>query len=174
MATFLIHENLRRAIYLKGLLLAETTPGRSASITKLPLMFGYNFAQGSTNRERQSVAGADEEGKAILGVWHRVLEVKPSMVEDLSLMLNDGDTDYADIHRASKRMGYDTADRLRKQLRLFADGWYYCAEDKSKVSGKTKQSRRRPRLANRFLFGSLLRIRDSTTSFGASGANHLS
>ncbi|KAG7289904.1 hypothetical protein NEMBOFW57_006281 [Staphylotrichum longicolle] len=84
----LVSTQLCGLIYLKGLLLCESTPFRSASITNEPLKFGYNFASGTTNRERQSVANAGEESKAILAIWSKVLVEKPDMASELSAMLN--------------------------------------------------------------------------------------
>ena len=43
-----------------------------ASISSQPLKFGYNFASGRTNRERQSVANAKEESRAILAICSRM------------------------------------------------------------------------------------------------------
>ena len=133
------HEDLRGSIYLKGLLLGESTPGSSASISKLPLKFGYNFAEGKTNRERQSVLSADDEGIAIRCIWTSVLQ-RPddSMVEKLSDMLNDAETDWADVQGARWRMGPGPAKYLIKYLDSFAGRWYYCAEEK--VRGDTTTS----------------------------------
>lgn len=122
-------------IYLKGLLLRTSTPTRSASITNEPLKFGYNFASGRTNRERQSVAGADEEARAILAIWSRALAAKPEMVADLSAMLNTTEPRYADVCGAKMHMNFTTACRLKEYLfgNQFAGKWYYCSEDKNQV-----------------------------------------
>lgn len=118
---------LRGNIYLKGLLLAESTSTQSASITDHPLMFGYNFAHGRTNRERQSVAGAGEEAEAILAIWGSVLAAKPDMAAELSEMLNDPSPDtYADVAGAKGGMGLQMATVLRDYLtgRPFSGKWY--------------------------------------------------
>ncbi|KAK3309069.1 uncharacterized protein B0T15DRAFT_483533 [Chaetomium strumarium] len=104
-----------------GLCLRESVPTRSASITNRPLRFGYNFAFGHTNRERQSVASANEEARAILGIWSKALEAKPDLVSELSAVLNTTEPEYADIAEAKRFMKFETA---RK--------WYYCSEDKNK------------------------------------------
>lgn len=130
---------LTGSIYLKGLLLSETIGSQSASITDKPLKYGYNFAHGKTNRERQSVAGAKEEAQAILAIWRGVLEVRPEMVQDLSDLLNTEDPQYADVHNAKHNLVYDKfiATSLRDYLlgEQFRGTWYYCAEHKRKVSG---------------------------------------
>lgn len=64
----LIGQRFRGRLYLKGLLLSEDTTSRWASVTNKPLRYGYNFAAGTTNRERQSVAGAYEESATILDI----------------------------------------------------------------------------------------------------------
>jgi len=128
---------LRGNIYLKGLLLGESTPARSASITNRPLRFGYNFANGRTNRERQSVYGASEESAAILAIWDGVLTAKPDMAAELSEMLNDpAPLPCADIFGA-RNMCLETATVLRGYLtgQPFSGKWYYSGEDKAKVSG---------------------------------------
>lgn len=129
---------LRGNIYLKGLLLGESTPTRSASITDRPLKFGYNFAHGRTNRERQSVAGADEEAEAMLAIWGRVLAAKPDMAAELSEMLNNPTTPtYADVIGAEEGMGLEMATVLRDYLigQPFSDKWYYSGDDRAKVCG---------------------------------------
>ena len=173
----LTHPELCGAIYLKGLVLGESTLGSSASITKLPLRFGYNFAKGKTNRERQSVASADEESMAILAIWNRVLLVKPVMVRELSNMLNTTEVEYADIYGAKRRMGFETASFLRKYLlgEEFAGKWYYCAEDKSKVRDIHSGPSSVPvSLIISGLWLPLRRTRDLITSFKASGASPVS
>ncbi|KAH6633897.1 hypothetical protein B0J18DRAFT_452760 [Chaetomium sp. MPI-SDFR-AT-0129] len=126
--------DLRGRIYLKGLLLSESLPGRSASITSQPLQFGYNFARGYTNRERQSVGSANEEARSILGVWSKALEVKPEVVSELSALLNTIEPKYADIAGAKSNMNFETASRLKTYLggAQFANKWYYSSEDLAK------------------------------------------
>lgn len=129
----LVDPKLRGTIYLKGLLLQESTSRRSASITNLPLKFGYNFAFGQTNRERQSVAGAAEESASILAIWSSVLAAKPEMVEEMSDMLNDHETEYADTSRPESHMDIQTASRLKDHLFGKEGKWYYSGEEKSSV-----------------------------------------
>ncbi|KAM7185075.1 hypothetical protein V8F20_011940 [Naviculisporaceae sp. PSN 640] len=126
---------LRGKIYLKGLLLGESTPTRSASITNRPLKFGYNFAHGKTNRERQSVGGAGEEAEAILAIWGRVLAAKPDMAAELSEMLNNPTPPrYADVMGAETSMGREMATVLRDYLtgHPFSRKWYYSGDEKAK------------------------------------------
>ena len=124
---------LRGNIYLKGLLLNESTDIRSASITNRPLKFGYNFLLGRTNRERQSVGSAAEESYRILAIWSKVLAKKPEKVQELSDMLNDNEIQYADVAGAKDYMDSETTSRLKGHL-LREDGkWYFCGEDKSNV-----------------------------------------
>jgi hypothetical protein len=123
--------DLRGNIYLKGLLLAESTPSRSASITDKPLKFGYDFASGRTNRERQSVASAKQEARAILAIWSQVLAEKPEMVQELSDMLNTDDPKYADVAGA-KSMSFEMASQLMEYIcgDEFPGKWYFCEGDK--------------------------------------------
>lgn len=122
-------------IYLKGLLLSESLPRRSASITSLPLRFGYNFARGYTNRERQSVESAEEEARGILNIWSKALNAKPEVVSELNALLNTTEPNYADMAGAKINMNFETATRLKEYLvsSQFANRWYYCSEDQDKV-----------------------------------------
>jgi hypothetical protein len=131
----LMDPRLRGNLYLKGLLLGESTSDLSASHTNRPLKFGYNFASGTTNRERQSVADTREESRHILAIWSKVLAVKPEMVSELSDMLNTAEPGYADVFEGKIFIDHETACRLKKYLvgEPFAGKWYYCGEDKKKV-----------------------------------------
>ncbi|KAL8365390.1 hypothetical protein RB595_004273 [Gaeumannomyces hyphopodioides] len=127
----------RGKLYLKGLLLEESTPTRSASVTNLNLKFGYSFAAGKTHRERKSVEGAGEESAALLSIWSAVLRKKPEMVEELSDLLNAPEPGFADVCDVSRRrVRQSLATRLKNYLfgEQFAGKWYYSAEDKDETS----------------------------------------
>lgn len=135
----LLGEQLRGSIYLKGLLLCESTPQRSASVTDQPLKFGYNFATGRTNRERLSLASRTVENAAILAIWNAVITRKPEMVAELSDMLNTkaagrSRVTYADV--ASTSLSLYMARKLQKHLLAQEpqDKWYYTDEEKAAVS----------------------------------------
>lgn len=131
----LIGEKFRGRLYLKGLLLNEDTESRWASVTNKPLRYGYNFAYGTTNRERQSVAGAYEESATILNIWSTAITEKPELVSELSFMLNSKQTRYADIDGAMARVGKRTAEALWTYLTNdpYQKRWYYSAKEKSDV-----------------------------------------
>ncbi len=157
-------------LYLKGLLLCASTPTRSASITDGPLKFGYNFASGSTNRERQSVSGADEEATAILAIWSSALDAKPEMVAELSAMLNTTEPRYADVSGAKMHMDFATACRLKEYLfgSQFAGKWYYCSEDKNQVPYPLAEARPAASFAD-FLFQKNPRLDHIIQGLGCEG-----
>lgn len=128
-------ENLRGNIYLRGLLLSEGTKSRSASLTGLPLWFGYNFAGGQTNRERQSVATASEESRAMCQILSAAMKERPDMIGDLVDMLNNTETNYADVSCAERYWLRDVGLLIRDYLlrNEFADRWLYCGEDMNEV-----------------------------------------
>lgn len=134
----LLQPQLRGSIYLKGLLLAESRRGRRASITNRPLQFGYNFASGRTNRERQSVASAEEESKAIFAIWSEVLASKQEMVREMNDMLNDRDNQYADVSGVHGMGMVNVQLQLASHLRSYLVGdshagkWYFSADEKSR------------------------------------------
>ncbi|KAM0744660.1 hypothetical protein ACQRIT_000044 [Beauveria bassiana] len=127
----LIGERFRQRLYLKGLLLSEDTPQRRASVTNKPLRYGYNFAAGTTNRERQSVAGAYEESATIIDIWSKALVLRPELASELSLMLNSKQH-YADVDGATTCIGRKTAQVLRSYLWEHSEQrmWYYSPEEK--------------------------------------------
>ena len=132
----ILDERLRGRIYLKGLLLQESTPQRSASITGKPLMFGYNFAAGWTNRDRQSMASMRDESKAILSTWDMALAVRPDLVAELSAMLNCQTTEYADVSGAELFIRRETALRLARHLLSTGQKWFFSSKEKAEVSNK--------------------------------------
>ncbi|KAH6653887.1 hypothetical protein BKA67DRAFT_690990 [Truncatella angustata] len=83
----LVGASLIGNIYLKGLLLKESAcAGRyrsSASMTGKPLVFGYNFGEGNTNRDRQFVVNAREESEKIQDVWTEVLRQHGNATVDI-------------------------------------------------------------------------------------------
>ncbi|KAK8089320.1 hypothetical protein PG997_004281 [Apiospora hydei] len=130
-------KTLRGNIYLKGLLLkaskGRTSSGRaSASITGKYLRFGYNFAHGDTNRDRQSLIGASDEARAIFAIWAKVLQKKPDLVSELSMMLNTRRPDYADVSLAEEFLGAEIVDKLKTYLfsAPFEKRWYYTRSEK--------------------------------------------
>ncbi|KAK7429426.1 hypothetical protein QQZ08_004018 [Neonectria magnoliae] len=126
------HRRLCGHLYLKGLLLQSSSNGASASITGRPLKFGYNLSDGVTNRERQSVKSAWEEGVAILKIWDRVLMEKPDYVIHLHEMLISSDPEYADLLGAKRSMKVDTAVQLKRHLFSDPTKWYYSPRENSK------------------------------------------
>lgn len=120
-------------IYLKGLLLKRSSESTSASMTGKPLKYGYNFQDGTTNRERQSVGETMEETRAILSIWNKVLLVRPTYVRHLSDMLNSSDPEYADVSMAKSLMRIETAVRLKEYLFSDSTNWYYSVGEKKEV-----------------------------------------
>lgn len=129
-------DGLRGNVYLKGLLLQESHPDRSASVTGKVLKYGYNFSQGETNRERQSLLNARKESQAIQAIWHEALRLKPPLIEQLSSMLNSSKDEYADVSMVQHHIKVETACRLKEYLfgEEFAGKWYYSAEEKAQVT----------------------------------------
>lgn len=127
-------DDMRGNIYLKGLLLCESTKSRSASITGRRLLFGYNFADGRTNRERQSVATASDESKGMCRIISNAMKERPEMIGDLVEAL-DSETDYADVACPEKFWSKEIGILIRGYLLREgpADSWLYCSDDMSKV-----------------------------------------
>ncbi|KAK4226536.1 hypothetical protein QBC38DRAFT_444573 [Podospora fimiseda] len=147
--SLLLEPSLRGTIYLKGLLRKASHPTqieRSASMTRKPLKFGYYFVSGTTTRDRESVATAGEESKAIWAIWVKALGVRPALVEELSSMLNAPYRDYADVYRAESMVDRETAENLKAYLcgRKFGGKWYY--SDSEKTTSANQATVQNPRL----------------------------
>ncbi|KAI1777858.1 hypothetical protein F4818DRAFT_439180 [Hypoxylon cercidicola] len=123
-------------VYLKGLLLKESTNGRSASITGKVLRYGYNFATGATNRERESMAAADEESRAILYIWDRAVAMKRDLVGRIHDLLNSRKPEYADVAKADEFIiGWALPMFLKTYLLTqFTEKWFYAAREKTENS----------------------------------------
>lgn len=123
-------ENLRGSIFLKDLLLEESTQSESASLTGRPLWFGYNFTKGDTSRDRTSVATASEEAKAMCEILSDAMQKKPEMIGTLVDILNNTETEYADVTCAEKHWPRDVCHLIKNYLLRdeFANRWLYCGK----------------------------------------------
>lgn len=130
-------------LYLKDLLLREQTQDQSASISGHSLKFGYNFANGKTDRERQSLRNASQESRAICGIWNEALKARPDLAQVLSDLLNIDDPVYAEVACAKKFWPKETAQHLQKYLfsEKSAGRWYYCVEEMNKVQSPFRRFR---------------------------------
>ncbi|RYO82243.1 hypothetical protein DL762_006724 [Monosporascus cannonballus] len=132
----IVDQHFRGNIYLKGLLLQESRVSKSASITGKKLKYGYNFAKGATNRERQSMAGTNQESGAILSIWNEALKnpaASESLVDRLHLMLNGRYPGYADVSNAKIHMPVDMLHRVKEYLlsEKFKGKWFHSVEEKT-------------------------------------------
>ncbi|KAF4985700.1 hypothetical protein FDECE_16375, partial [Fusarium decemcellulare] len=119
-------------LYLKGLLLSRSTTFSSASITGRPLRYGYDFANGTTNRDRQSISSSKEECRAILSIWGFVLKRQPTYVRELSDMLNSTLPLWADVAMAKDVIKRDTVTCLKEHLFSDTSKWYHSNKEKVK------------------------------------------
>lgn len=126
-----LHGNL----YLKGLLLSESSQSQSASITGCPLGFGYNFASGKTNRERQSLANAEKESKAICKILSEASRIRPDLAGKVCDLLNSSEPRYAESEAYVPFWPRSIA-LLFKQHLLggeFASRWVYSSDEMVQV-----------------------------------------
>ncbi|KAK7696965.1 hypothetical protein SLS64_014021 [Diaporthe eres] len=130
----LTSEDLRGNLYLKDLLLRESTTYRSASITGHRLGFGYNFAFGQTNRERQSLADAYEESVSICDILSAALIVKPDLAAKVCNLLNSAQPLYAEAQCNATFWSRDIAVLFKQNLLggEFAGRWLYSGDEMHK------------------------------------------
>ncbi|XDG00848.1 hypothetical protein ABKA04_000463 [Annulohypoxylon sp. FPYF3050] len=116
-------------LYLRGFLLKEATEARPNSMAK-KMKYGYNFINGTTNRERDHITCLDEESRAILTLWESALVVRGDLVEELHKLLSSG-REYADIQN-TKDFGKDTKRRICSYIRhKFPSMWFHTASERS-------------------------------------------
>ncbi|VUC24627.1 unnamed protein product [Clonostachys rosea] len=121
----ILDEAVQGNLYLKGLLLKESTTYVSASISGRPLKYAYNFRHGETNRDRQSVTQSREECRAILNIWNEALQQRPDLIAAFHDMLLSTDPEYADVLWAKALMRLELAAKLRDHLFSDQTKWYY-------------------------------------------------
>ncbi|KAM0526209.1 hypothetical protein ACHAPS_004218 [Verticillium nonalfalfae] len=140
-------------LYLKGLLLsnsAQNSAGvggelyfnslflsysaqNSASISGKQMRYGYDFADGSTNRDRRHVATATEEAETIASIWAQSIEKRPEMVDNLSDMLLSENSEYADVNMADRNTSFHVATRLEAALvQKYPNRWFFDNEQRTK------------------------------------------
>ncbi|KAJ4169914.1 hypothetical protein NW754_006059 [Fusarium falciforme] len=123
----------RGSLYLKGLLMRRSTRSCSASMTGKPLKYGYNFQNGTTNRDRRTLGSAEEEGRAILAIWQAALVERPGLVGELSDILNSSDPQWAEVSMLRVGLLPGTADKLAQHLLSDTSKWYYSPREREEV-----------------------------------------
>ncbi|OTB20547.1 hypothetical protein K445DRAFT_87688 [Daldinia sp. EC12] len=131
MGDLILDARFRGSIYLKGLLLKESQDEQSASITGKPLMYGYNFAAGVANREREFLTHAAEELNAILRIWDQALRFRRSLAAEFHELLDSEEPEFADVSQAEYCLSPDMRERIKAYvLREFEDKWLYAIKEK--------------------------------------------
>ncbi|KAH7272871.1 hypothetical protein B0J15DRAFT_573707 [Fusarium solani] len=123
------------SLYLKGLLMRRSTRSCSASMTGKLLKYGYNFENGTTNRDRRTLGSAEEEGRAILAIWQAALVERPSLVGELSDILNSSDPQWAEVSMLRVGLLPGTADKLAQHLLSDTSKWYYSPREREENPG---------------------------------------
>ncbi|KAL6356080.1 hypothetical protein LRP88_09668 [Fusarium phalaenopsidis] len=121
----------RGSLCLKGLLMRRSTRSCSASMTGKPLKYGYNFENGTTNRDRRTLGSAEEEGRAILAIWQAALVERPGLVGELSDILNSSDPQWAEVSMLRVGLLPGTADKLAQHLLSDTSKWYYSPRERA-------------------------------------------
>jgi hypothetical protein len=97
------------------------------------LKYGYNFENGTTNRDRRTLGSAEEEGRAILAIWQAALVERPSLVGELSDILNSSDPQWAEVSVLRVGLLPGTADKLAQHLLSDTSKWYYSPREREEV-----------------------------------------
>ncbi|RSL99754.1 hypothetical protein CEP52_009561 [Fusarium oligoseptatum] len=125
----------RGSLYLKGLLMRRSTRSCSASMTGRPLKYGYNFENGTTNRDRRALGSPEEEGRSILAIWQAALVERPELVGELSDILNSSDPQWAEVSMLGVGLLPGTADKLAQHLLSDTSKWYYSPREREENPG---------------------------------------
>ncbi|KAI1460719.1 hypothetical protein F4805DRAFT_478494 [Annulohypoxylon moriforme] len=116
-------------IYLKGFLLKESYGEKSAGLTKKMLRYSYNFVNGTTNRERESMAGSDHGSRTILTIWESALSIREDHVRLLHELLN---SEFTDLEGAEHLIQEETRKRIVSYIKEELKGsWCYMAGQKT-------------------------------------------
>ncbi|KAK6950101.1 hypothetical protein Daesc_008427 [Daldinia eschscholtzii] len=131
MGDLILDARFRGSIYLKGLLLKESQDEQSASITGKPLMYGYNFAAGVANPEREFLTHAAEELNAILRIWDQALRFRGSLAAEFHELLDSEEPEFADVSQAENCLSLNMRQGIKAYvLREFGDKWLYAIKEK--------------------------------------------
>ncbi|UPK89522.1 hypothetical protein LCI18_000457 [Fusarium solani-melongenae] len=125
----------RGSLYLKGLLIRRSTRSCSASMTGKPLKYGYNFENGTTNRDRRTLSSAEEEGRVFLEIWQAALVERPDLVGELSDILNSSDPQWAEVSMLGAGLLPGTTDKLAQHLLSDTSKWYYSPREREENPG---------------------------------------
>jgi len=103
-------------LYLQGLLLPH------GSTTGKPLRYAYNFLEGKTGRDRESLAGSGQEARQVTAIWAAALrETGPSSTlisaytEPILGYLNEVADVMLDVH--GQHLDQDIAEMVWKEMR---------------------------------------------------------
>ncbi|KAI0887416.1 uncharacterized protein GGS22DRAFT_198712 [Annulohypoxylon maeteangense] len=118
-------------IYLKSFLLKESHEGNLANMGNETWGYGYNLANGTTNRERNSMASSNDESRTILAIWESVLVIRGDLIGNLHRLLGS-QIDYADLKGAAKYVQKETGKRITTYINEELKGsWCYTANEKN-------------------------------------------
>lgn len=131
----LISADQRGKVYLKGLLVSESTQYHSAIVTRRPLAFGYNFASGRTDRDRRSLV--DDESEAMCKILSEALTIRPDLAGKVCDLLNSAHDRYAEGQCSALSWPSRTALLFKEHLLRgeFANRWLYSSGEMRKVCG---------------------------------------
>lgn len=110
-------------VYLKGLRVAGHGPdGRL-------YRFGYNFATGSINRDRERLMDRDEEAGMVASIWEQAILKEGDKITDAYLKLLHDEDECPDAALAHRKITRSTATILWQRLLASCDGVFFFYED---------------------------------------------
>ncbi|KAJ9616490.1 hypothetical protein H2200_000209 [Cladophialophora chaetospira] len=125
----ILDPDFRGRVYLKGLLLEHAGYGRGGG----QYHYGYNFHQGTTDRDRKQTTDPQEEGRMLAKIWEKSIVSKGEAVMKEYIQLFQEDENCIDIARAPTLATSVTAENISKYLKDSQPRAFFYSERDSSV-----------------------------------------
>lgn len=134
--SLILDPEFENKVFLKGILLERFSDNLRS------FKHGYNYANGRTNRDRQVMSVAEEQGHILSQIWaHALMQDGHNFMDKYFTMLQD-DKEWEDVEYAEDMMTLPTAKLLRQHLKKedpMNVKFYFYADNADKASFPSPQ-----------------------------------
>lgn len=120
-------------IYLKGLRVPGLGPDGTGYI------FGYNFARGQINRDRERLVSQSEEAEMLAMIWEQSIKVRGDDITDNYIKLFRDYQECADIASAEEKVSVLIAKAVWNRLRTASPNAFFYSEERNSESDTANQ-----------------------------------
>lgn len=128
----LLDSRFAGSTYLKGLRVAGN--GQEYA-------YGYNFAHGRINRDRDRIADAKHEQTVLREIWQAAISIKGAPIIDLYLQLLGEDKDCVEVTWTCDKMDLPTVKTIWRHMRSSKKDAYFYFEDTAPAKSKSEKVR---------------------------------